>query len=279
MKKVLTFTLSHLHNGEHYEFEGAILGIFTPALAAALNLTDRRAKLQRAHDRETEVYRTNQGYRQTKKLTELDAARDSRFNYIKTTVNLYLRVGDDAQKAAAEAVAFVLKPYRRGPVRGYSDNTAELGKFVVDMSVAPYPAHIATLGLTVTLAALKADNDAFRTLYDARSEEGLDRAEHEKIRALRREFDDNYRVVTAVLPAACLIETDAAKKAAIDAAIEALNAHILQVKKELAARGDGSSLSVDPDPDHPDGPTTQPEYPDDEDDDDLPDDPYIDPNA
>jgi hypothetical protein len=46
----------------------------------------------------------------------------------------------------------------------------------------------------------------------------------------------------------------------------------------LAARGDGSSLSVDPDHDHPDGPTTQPEYPDDEDDG-LPDDPYIDPNA
>ena len=263
MNTILTVPLSQLHNGEHYEFEQAVLDVFTPIAALHVNLTDRRAQLQQTHNEEAEVYRTNQGYRQTKTLTGLDASRDKKFNYIKTTVSFYLDTGNEAQKAAAAAVAFVLRPYRLGPVRGYQDNTAELGKFVADMSAEPYPAHIATLGLTETLAGLRADNDAFRTLYEARSDEGLDRVEHEKIRALRRKFDEGWRIVAAVLPAIHLTETDDTKKAIIGEAIEGVNSYILQMKKVLAARGVGS-VAVDlsgGDHDHSGAPDTQPASP------------------
>ena len=46
MKKVLTITLSRLHNGEHYEFEDAVLAVFTPTVAANVNLTEQRTQLQ-----------------------------------------------------------------------------------------------------------------------------------------------------------------------------------------------------------------------------------------
>ena len=280
MKTILSMKLGHLHNGEHYEFENAVLEVFTPTVAANVNLTEQRALLQQTHDEEGEVYRANQAYRQTQTLTQLDAARDKKFNDIKFTVNFYLRMGDDAQKAAAAAVAFVLKPYVQGPVKGYQDNTAELGKFVTDMSVAPYITHIATLGLTETLAGLRADNDAFRTLYEVRAEEGLDRVGHEKIRALRHAFDDIWRIVAAVLPGAHFTETNPARKVVIGKAIDEINARILQTKRVLAARGMGSVAVglVDVDHDHPEGPTTQPEGPEDEDDN-YNGGTYIDPNA
>ena len=280
MKTILTLGLAHLHNGEHFKFEKDMLELFTPTMAANANLTEQRALLQQTHDEEAEVYRTNQAYQQTKTLTGLDASRDSRFNYIKATVTFYLRTGNEAQKAAAAAVDFVLKPYRLGPVRGYQDNTSELGKFVADMSAAPYPAHIATLGLTETLAGLKADNDAFDTLYNTRSEEGIDRAGHEKIYALRRKFDETWRIVAAVLPGAHFTETNPARKVVIGKAIDEINARILQTKRVLAARGMGSVAVglVDVDHDHPEGPTTQPEGPEDEDDD-YNGGTYIDPNA
>ena len=236
MKTIVTAAITLFHNGEHLNFENAVLGVLTPSLAAGLNLTEQRAQLQQAHDKEEEIYLTNQTYRQTQTLAQLDASRDRKFGDIKATVAFYRRMGNDAQKAAAEAVNFVLKPFRQAPAKGYMDNTAELDKFVTDMSVRPFPAHIAMLGLTGTLAGLKADNDAFTTVYEARAEEGLNRVGHEKIRALRRQFDEAWRIVAIVLPGAHFVEPDAAKKAAIGKAIDEINAHILQTKKTLAAR-------------------------------------------
>ncbi|MDR0659115.1 MAG: DUF6261 family protein, partial [Mediterranea sp.] len=148
MKNILSARLSRLHNGEHFGFEEAVLGTLTPSLAGHLNLTAQRGQLRQLHDREAEVYRINQAYRQTKELARLDLFRDKTFNYIKNSVKYYLNTGDNAKKTAAAAVNFVLRPYRLDPVKGYIDNTADMGKFVDDMSVKPYPAHIATLGLT-----------------------------------------------------------------------------------------------------------------------------------
>jgi hypothetical protein len=210
-------------------------------VAANVHLTEQRNLLQQAHDDEAEVYRTNQAYRQTKTLTQLDATRDKKFSDVKFAVSFYLRMGSEAQKAAAEAVEFVLQPYRQGPAKGYQDNTAELGKFVTDMAAEPYPAHIAALGLTETLAGLRADNDAFRAAYETRSEDELDRAGHEKIRNLRHKFDDTWRIVATVLPSLHFVETDAARKTLLGRVIDEINAYILQVKKVLAARGIGSA--------------------------------------
>jgi hypothetical protein len=262
MKRVITVALTSLHNGEHYEFENVVLDVFTPAVAADTNLTEQRTVLWEANNEETEVYRTNQAYKQTKTLVQLDTSRDKKFNFIKNVVGYYLETGDGARKAAAEEIDFILNPYRQGPVRGYQDNTAELGKFVVDMSVAPYPTHIATLGLTEALAGLKADNDAFRTEYEVRAEEGLDRAGHEKIRGLRRKFDETWHVVAAVLPGLHLTETNATKKATLGKVIDEINAHILQMKKVLATRGVGSASVGHVDVDrHPTTPDTQPADP------------------
>jgi hypothetical protein len=262
MKTILSLPLSQIHNGEHYEFENTILDVFTPAVAAGANLTEQHTQLRESHDEETEVYRTNQAYKQTKALVQLDTSRDKKFNFIKNVVGYYLETGDGARKAAAEEIDFILNPYRQGPVRGYQDNTAELGKFVVDMAAAPYPTHIATLGLTEALAGLKADNDAFHAEYEVRAEEGLDRAGHEKIDNLRRKFDKAWHVVATVLPSLHLTEKDPTKKATLGKVIDEINAHILQTKKMLAARGIGSAsvgvVDVDRKPGKPD---TQPAEP------------------
>ncbi|MDR3118849.1 MAG: DUF6261 family protein [Mediterranea sp.] len=248
MKKMITVALSRLHNGEHFEFEKILLDALTPSVAAGLNLMAQRNQLNQLHRKEGEVYLTNRAYEQTEELTRLDDLRGKEFRYIRRTVKFYLTAGSKTQQSAADEVAFMLQPYRHSLKKNYQDSTAELGKFVLDMSAAPYPAHIATLGLTGTLAGLKAGNDAFQALYIARAKEGLSRAGHKSIRQLRQQFDEVYRIVAGVLPAMHFVETDAAKKAAIEKTIATINACILQLKKVLAIRtgkAEAADISVE----------------------------------
>jgi hypothetical protein len=214
-----------------------VLELLTPALASELKLTTQRNLLEQYHLREEEVYRINREYRQTREIMSLDDLRDRKFGDIKTTVAYYTRMGTEAEQSAAAAIKYVLKPYRKGAGKGYVDNTAEMGKFVLDMSAPPFPEYIAMLNLTATLSDLETTNNNFRDLYEERSDDGLGRAEHENIKQLRRHFDATYRILTYVLPGAHFTESDALKKSSIASVIDGINAYLLQMRRILAARG------------------------------------------
>jgi hypothetical protein len=206
-----------------------------------------------------EVYRTNQQYEQTSDIQQLDLERDEQFITFKVAVDYYKRGGTPAQKSAAKAIDYLLKPYRYAAGRSYANNTAELRDFMRDMQVAPYAAHLATLGLTDAVATLQAANEAFDALYNDRSKVVLHRTQLETIREGRHQWDELYRTMATVLPALHLTEVDAAKKESIAVAIDTINAFVVQLHKTLDRRSVKPS-DVDADADA-NGTSTDPETP------------------
>jgi hypothetical protein len=256
MKKVTVVYLGHAHNGEHYKFENDVLSVFTPELATTLNLSTQRAAMQQIHEKIGEVFRLNQAYQQTSTIQQLDHERDQRFSTFKAGVDFYQRGGTAAQQAAATAIEYVLKPYRKAAVKGYADNTAELGKLIVDIQTPTNAAHLATLGLTDAVAALKAINDQFDALFNSRSADENTRDNLEKIRDLRNEWDKLYRsAIVTVLPALYLVEQDADKKQAIGAAIDEIDGFVVELRKSLAHRNGGKSSAGSSETPSPNPPT------------------------
>jgi hypothetical protein len=262
MKNIDNVNLHIVQNGEHFKFSAGVLKVLKPSLVASTNLVPQRAQLQQTYDKMGEVYLLNRAYEKTSTIQELDHDRDQQFKGFKGAITFYQATGTAAQKSAAAAIAFLLKPYKLAAGKSYINNTAQLGKFIVDVTAPTYAAHLTTLNLTDAIDQLKGVNDSFDAIYDDRSGEMLNREEHEKIRALRGEWDAVYRVVAQVLPSLHLVETDAAKKQALATAIDEINALLLQLRHVLERRGKTSTGHTDDD-----SPSDEtPEYPENPDD-------------
>jgi hypothetical protein len=241
LHKVSPLNLPRTQNGEHVKFEEDVQNVFTEAFASSVNLAAQREEMKRLHDAIIEAYLLNQQYDQTASIKHLDRERDGQFRTFKAAVDFYQLGGNAAQQAAAQAVAYMLKPYRDANKKSYANNTSQLRDFTRDVQVAPYAAHLETLGQTEAIAALQATNEAFDTLYNERTAALDDRIHMNKIRELRPQWDKVYRLVTTILPSLHFIETDAAKKQAIAAVLKSINGFAEQLRLTLAHRGGHSS--------------------------------------
>jgi hypothetical protein len=252
MKKIEEIKLYLFRNAAHYKFETDVLEIFTPELATSLNLSADQTQLTSLYERIGEVFRLNQRAKQTKSIEQLDQERDELFVLFKDVISVHRRSGTAAQKAAAEAVWYVLEPYRKANRETYQENTADLGKAISDLQKPENAVHLTTLGIAQSVADLKTANDAFDVLYKERSDELLGRDELEKGRKLRKEWDEVYKRVIMVITALYYTESNAEKKQTIGLAIDKINALVNQAQKNLKrygiSGGDGSSETPLPTP-------------------------------
>jgi hypothetical protein len=236
MSAILELKLSRAHNSEHFQFGVNFLEQFTPSVAASLNLSRQRELCQRLHDMEEEVFVPNRRFRQTAGIRKLDRERDQLFVTLKISINLSLRRGTAAQKAAAKALAFLIYPYRKLYQQSYIENEALLELFIEDAKSDKYAPHFETLGLTAMVEQLKALNDQFGALYNERSQERQIRSERVKTAQVRREMDVAYRAITSVLPALYITETDEARRQMIGDVIHHINSIVRQLRQSIARR-------------------------------------------
>jgi len=241
--EIPSLNLVRAQNGEHINFEEDVHDVFTESFATSVNLRGQRTQMTQIYDEIIKAYLINQKYEQTADVQQLDHERDELFITFKTAIDFYKRGGTTAQKTAAKAVYFLLEPYRHAAKKSYANATTELRDFTRDVQVTPYAAHLATLGQTDAIVALQATNEAFHTLYSDRTTAELHRAQLEKIREARHQWDEVYRLVAKALPVLYLTETDAAKKQSIGAVIEEITAFVLRLRKTLERRGVKSTSS------------------------------------
>jgi hypothetical protein len=241
LAKILRLIWSHLRNAEHYQLFLEIMQIYTPQLAALLGMSEHQAQLQAYFDSESVLFIRSQKYKQTAALQELDHARDELFRGFKSGIIFYKNTGTDAQKAAANAINFLLASYRKAAGKSYVENSAQMGKFIIDVQAPEYAPHLVTLNLTATVEAMETANNNFIILFDARSEEELGRAEFENMLEARQQVDASFQLLADALPVLHYVETDPTKKQTIGDAIEAINALIHHQQTTLSRRGVKSS--------------------------------------
>jgi uncharacterized coiled-coil protein SlyX len=241
MKEVLSSNIARSQNGEHFNYGTDFLSAFTAAFAAKVKLTKQREQLKLLHDKMGEVYIRNRAFEQTATIVELDHERDEQFKGFRAAITYYQKLGTAPQKAAAKSITYLLKPYQLAAGLSYTNNTAQLSKFILDVTSDTYAPHLVTLNMTDAVDRLKTSNEEFVALYSSRSEDLLDRTEHEKIRTLRHEWDTVYHEVVRILPVLHYMEEDATKREEIGDVIDEINAFLIQLRKILERRGVKSS--------------------------------------
>lgn len=252
MKKIADISyLTQARNAEHYNLYSQILRVVTTDFATTYKLTALRDSLAAAFDDEDEAYLQSQSYADTKDIEEKDTVRDRLFRLIDLSIQSKKLSLVEAETKAAEKVAFGIKPYSGAASKPFAENTAMVDDMVKKLQSAEYTAAVQTLGLTDAVVALKTANDDFVAAYSRRADEKRIRSISDNLKKIRPQVDEAARklfdAINALYLVNELVEKDQAKKTAIGAAIDAINAEIVQFAETLSRRGVGAKAKVDSD--------------------------------
>ena len=102
------------------------------------------------------------------------------------------------KKAAAEKLAYVMKPYRSANSKAFAENTAQVTNLVADFQSEANSGYVELLGLTEAVAQLKTANNEFNAVYMGRSGEKLVRASTENMKSIRPKVDTAFRLMHSI---------------------------------------------------------------------------------
>lgn len=251
MKEILKANLNNARNAEHYQFHSDVLSIVTVEVATAQKIDGLRSEYAALFDKENTAFIQNRAYESTKEVEAKDRVRDDLFLYIKQTVdsNLYCPVA--TKKAAAEKLAYVMKPYRSANSKAFAENTAQVTNLVADFQSEANAGYVELLGLTEAVSQLKTANNEFNAVYMGRSGEKLVRASTENMKSIRPKVDTAFRSLSSAINALyqvnSLITRSDATETELGGLIDGVNALIVQLHQTLSLRGAGTSADVDTD--------------------------------
>ena len=251
MKEILKANLNNARNAEHYQFHSDVLSIVTVEVATAQKIDGLRSEYAALFDKENTAFIQNRVYESTKEVETKDRVRDDLFLYIKQTVdsNLYCPVA--TKKAAAEKLAYVMKPYRSANSKAFAENTAQVTNLVADFQSEANAGYVELLGLTEAVAQLKTANNEFNAVYMGRSGEKLVRASTENMKSIRPKVDTAFRSLSSAINALyqvnSLITRSDTTETELGGLIDGVNALIVQLHQTLSLRGAGTSADVDTD--------------------------------
>lgn len=106
---------------------------------------------------------------ETAQMLDLDSQRDDLVVYITSTATQMAKSPIDAQRAAAETVRNILKPYIGIYKSANQQETAQIDGMLADLAKSGIPELIQTLSLTEVVAALREANMEYATLTTRRT--------------------------------------------------------------------------------------------------------------
>lgn len=235
-------------NAEHYRLQLAIIKSVSAEFITKYQLDTPWAAYVKAFENEDSIYLQSRGFVDTKVLTAKDAERDKLYRFISQTIRSKKLSIDAAEAEAAEALAFVIKPYGKMITKPDAENTAQVFDLVKKLESSDYSQYVETLGLTKAVATLKTVNTEYDDLYSHRADEKRVRSVADGLRSARKKVDAAFAVfanaINAVYTVNALGEKDAAKEEEIGAVIDAINSEILQFTETLSRRGIGKKVVI-----------------------------------
>lgn len=201
MKDLLKFQppkTAHLNAAEYTNFIERFLSLTTAAGAGVVHY------LQADVDRMTQLHgllldnvRRNMAAAETATLQELEALRDEKGQLILNGVKAGQSMVLPAIAEASKALWFVLSPYEGFHRLPNMQETATIEGMLLDLSKGDCPTHLATLGLTESVAELADANSRYKALTAQRTTSVSD-AKTPDSKSLRAELDALYAYITDV---------------------------------------------------------------------------------
>ena len=247
--------LEKARSAEHWLLMSQLLEVLSPEVATSLGISARVEEARSLFDWETAVYKPIQAYVGTEQVDAADVKRDKSFRRFDLGVQSAELSDDPDESASAKRVRFILEQLAKQITKlPLGEETAALFDLIEKLETN-YAEDLETIGQTANLAALKADNEAFNTIYMGRTREMQTRAEAGTLEEIRPRVDDAMRYVVCLLNALYFyyldIAPDAEKLAEVKEVISAFNGCVLQYRKTLARRGIGTVTTPDDTPTDP----------------------------
>ena len=254
--------LPRAHDGEHWFLYSQIDALIKAEFVEKFKLAVFHSPFKAGFGDENESYSAVTKSVTTETIALTDDRRDKGLRRLDLGVQ-YATLSDDAAKSdAAKRCMVILDLHRGAASKSYAENTAAVADVVERFQSDAYKADIETLGLTDEVAALKALNDEFQTVYMSRLPEQYARSTREATRSVRQRvdaaFEDLADAINAIYIMKAYIEPVAEDAAEIKALADAINAAIYQFQLTLARRGVGKTPSdgeeeTPGEPENPDG--------------------------
>ena len=174
----------------------AIVQPYFTAFAKGVAAVDQAFKQSRASDL-------------TKKIADEDTRRDNLYRAFESQLKMYLKFDFDREmQEAAELVWNIVRKYQVDVAANYSEESGKLQQMIQELGTN-YQAELRLkkLGLTSLVEQLKTANEAMRTMMAQRNDE---RTYQEKaaLANARKEADEAYKNLVAMLNAAALMDDD-----------------------------------------------------------------------
>ena len=201
--EILKIDLSRLRNDEHYEFHTDVAGLVTGSTPEALGVERAFPAYQAACDNEGGALHVVRESTFTGPVADADSRRDSIGGGMSDMVKAATRHFDPAVREAARRLTVVFDSFGNIAVKGYNEETAAIKALVNDLETQ-YAADAATAGITTWVAELKAANEAFEAVFDARFTDELSKPAL-KMKDARRETDVAYRELTRLVDALIVV--------------------------------------------------------------------------
>ena len=201
MKDLLKFQppkTARLNAAEYTNFIERFLSLTTAAGAGVVHYqqadVDRMTQL---HGLLLDNVRRNMAAAETATLQELEALRDEKGQLILNGVKAGQSMVLPAIAEASKALWFVLSPYEGFHRLPNMQETATIEGMLLDLSKGDCPTHLATLGLTESVAELADANSRYKALTAQRTTSVSD-AKTPDSKSLRAELDALYAYITDV---------------------------------------------------------------------------------
>lgn len=190
----------------------------------------------------------------TAQLDGIDKQRDSLLTFLFSTIQNGVNLPLEAQRAAAEALALIIRPYANIQRLPGQQETVQVNGLLVDLAAEAAAAHVTTLNLTAVVEALKEQNDQYAALTQQRTLES-DAKATENIAELRARMDPMYVAVTTIAHAESVAnptETTAEFVRALNATVAEVD-HLYNLRVGHVKKQDQDTVVPGTDPEQPGG--------------------------
>lgn len=227
--EIFDFSMSRLHNEEHFQFQTGFKELVDQYTPSALGVETLYPNYLRVFGNEEEALNVIRKSEVTKELELSDALRDFTFRGLSDTVIGSLNHFNPEVRRVAERVQIVFDHYGNLTIKPYDEETAAINSLLSDLYGTPED--IATLNISAWVGELHNNNTAFdgltKTRYTKEAVKTLLR-----MKQVRTEMDAAYRGLVKRINA--LIEVQGQE--AFTEFVNELNKRIEKNENNLAIR-------------------------------------------
>jgi hypothetical protein len=238
--------IRHLRHSEHFDFFRRIVEYLLTRITNFKDIVTVWTLFFGVFSQEDGIFKRSLKAMETKSVNDADQKRNDAYLVIRYGIESAVHSEDTAKKTAADKLSAVLETYRKITSAAITEVSSLVYNLVQDLRLAKYEASVTLLELDDAVDTLEARNQDFDAIYGERMEHYNTLENQGAMKDVRplvdKAFDDLAQAINSVYGTSKL--TGNAEAADLyEAAIDFINADILQYRHIYARRNPGHPVS------------------------------------